>query len=217
MVMFFNNITLQGSSGTRSIAISFLNKKILVLDKNYQPIRIVNVRGAIYLVFREAANVIDGDYNVFELQEWLRHSKHRIEVDDDFPALRSIDSAFGIPDIIILRNFIQKKPRESVCTKMNVFMRDLYQCQYCGIKINQGNATIDHIIPRARGGEITWTNAVTSCKECNNKKGHKSLSEFGMKLKKHPAPLVWNHNYFRRYCKRYPNKVWARFLGDKDG
>jgi len=76
MVMFFNNITLQGSFGTRSIAISLMNKKILVLDRNYQPIRIVNVRGAIYLVFREAANVIDEDYYVFELQEWLRHSKH---------------------------------------------------------------------------------------------------------------------------------------------
>ena len=217
MVMFFNNITLQGSSGTRSIAISFLNKKILVLDKNYQPIRIVNVRGAIYLVFREAANVIDGDYNVFELQEWLRHSKHRMEVDDDFPALRSIDSAFGIPDIIILRNFIQKKPRESVCTKMNIFMRDLFQCQYCGVRISQGNATIDHVVPRSRGGEITWKNAVTSCKDCNNKKGHKALSECGMKLHKKPSPLVWDHNYFMRYCKRYPNKVWARFLGVRDG
>jgi 5-methylcytosine-specific restriction endonuclease McrA len=194
-----------------------LNKKILVLDKNYQPIRIVNVRGAIYLVFREAANVIDEDYNVFELREWMRHSRHRHLIDKEFNVLRSVDNAFGIPDIIILRNFIQKRPRESVCTKMNVFMRDLYECQYCGLKMCNSDATLDHVVPRSRGGTITWYNAVASCKDCNNRKGHKTLVDSGMKLKKHPSALVWNHNYFRRYCMRYPNQVWEKFLGVKHG
>ena len=82
-----------------------LHKKVLVLDKNYQPIRIVNLRGAIYLVFREAANVIDGDYNIFNLQEWIRHSELRYNVDYDFKALRAVNSAFGIPDVVILKNF----------------------------------------------------------------------------------------------------------------
>ena len=78
-----------------------LENRVLVLDKNYQPVRIVNVRGAIYLVFREAANVIDEDYNIFELGEWIRHSKHRIKIDKEFKALRSVDSAFGVPSVII--------------------------------------------------------------------------------------------------------------------
>ena len=169
------------------------------------------------MVFREAANVIDEDYNVFELHEWLRHSRHRQLIDKNFNALRSVDNAFGIPDIIILRNFIQKKPRESVCTKMNIFMRDLYQCQYCSVKMIPSDSTIDHVIPRSKGGTITWHNAVTSCRDCNNKKGHKTLSESNMKLQKPASPLVWNHNYFRRYCIRYPNRIWQKFLGVKHG
>jgi 5-methylcytosine-specific restriction endonuclease McrA len=194
-----------------------LSKKVLVLDKNYQPIRIVNVRGAIYLVFREAANVIDEDYNVFKVDEWLRHSRHRLLIDESFVALRSVNNAFGIPDVIKLRSFIQRKPRESVCTKNNILLRDLYQCQYCNVPLFNGDATIDHVIPRSKGGSITWENAATSCRDCNNKKGSKLLNESNLRLKNKLVPLVWNHNYFMRYCKRYPNRIWEKFLGVKHG
>ena len=70
------------------------SKKVLVLDKTYQPMRIVDLRGAIYLVFREVANVIDEDYNVFDLKEWVHHSECRYGVDVDFKALRSVDSVW---------------------------------------------------------------------------------------------------------------------------
>ena len=169
------------------------------------------------MVFREAANVIDEDYNVFNLHEWLRHSRHRQSVDKDFNVLRSIDNTFGIPDAVILRNFVQRKPRESVCTKNNILLRDLYQCQYCDASLFNGDATIDHVIPRSKGGSITWYNAATSCRDCNNKKGSKLLKDSNLRLKNKLTPLVWDHNYFTRYCKRYPNKIWEKFLGVKHG
>lgn len=190
-----------------------LHKKVLVLDKNYQPIRIVNLRGAIYLVFREAANVIDRDYNVFNLQEWIRHSELRYNVDCDFKALRSVDSAFGVPDVVILKNFKQKQPRISACTKNNIILRDLYTCQYCSKKLTEDSSTIDHVIPTSKGGLLSWENAVTSCRECNNKKGDKDLDKCELKLLNKPKPLVWDHNYFRKYAEKFHNKTWNQFLG----
>jgi hypothetical protein len=188
------------------------SKKVLVLDKTYQPMRIVDLRGAIYLVFREAANVIDEDYNVFELREWVSHSETRCKIDSDFKALRSVDSAFGIPDVLIMRNFKQKHVRQSNCSKRNVNVRDLYVCQYCAAKLTHSKATIDHIIPSSKGGGLTWDNVVTACRECNNKKGDKDLDKSGMKLYTQPKPLYWDRGWFKRYEERYPNDVWKRFL-----
>ena len=191
---------------------NIFNSKSLVLDKNYQPIRIVNLKGAIYLVFREVANVIDQDYNIFKLQEWIRHSENTYAVDKDFKALRSVSSVFGIPDIVILRNYKQRVPRQSACTKNNVIFRDLCECQYCGMKLMHSETTIDHVIPASKGGSLTWENAVTACKRCNNKKGNKDLDKSGLMLSNIPKPLFWDHNYFRRYEKRYPNDAWRSFL-----
>ena len=188
------------------------NKRVLVLDKNYQPIRIVDLRGAIYLVFREAANVIDSDYNVFDLREWISHSEIRISIDSDFKALRSVDSAFGIPDVVILKNYKQKNVRKSICTKKNVNFRDLYTCQYCAAKLSHSEATIDHVVPASKGGQLTWDNAVTACRDCNNKKGDKDLDKSGMKLYNKPKPLIWDRGWFKKYEKRYPNEAWKRFI-----
>ena len=188
------------------------SKKVLVLDKTYQPMRIIDLRGAIYLVFREAANVIDADYNVFTLREWMHHSKCRHNIDADFQALRSVDSAFGVPDVLIMKNFKQRHVRQSNCTKKNVNVRDLYICQYCAAQLSQSKATIDHVIPASKGGQLTWDNAVTACRECNNKKGDKDLDKSGMKLYNNPKPLYWDRGWFKRYESRYPNEVWKRFL-----
>ena len=188
------------------------NKRVLVLDKNYQPIRIVDLKGAIYLVFREAANVIDADYNVFNLKEWIAHSEIRHTIDSEFKALRSVDSAFGIPDVVILKSFKQKHIRQSICTKKNIGFRDLYVCQYCSAKLTHSESTIDHVVPVSKGGKLTWTNVVTSCRDCNNKKGNKDLDKSGLMLSNKPKPLFWDRSYFIRYEQRYPNPVWKRFL-----
>ena len=189
-----------------------LSKRVLVLDRNYQPIRIVDLKGAIYLVFREAANVIDADYNVFNLKEWISHSEIRISIDSEFKALRSVDSAFGVPDVVILKNFKQKKVRESICTKKNVGFRDLNTCQYCAKKLSHSETTIDHVVPVSKGGQLIWGNVVASCRDCNNKKGNKDLDKSGLMLLNRPRPLLWDRGYFLRYEKRYPNPVWRRFL-----
>ena len=183
-----------------------------MLDKNYQPIRIVNLKGAIYLVFREVANVLDQDYNIFNLQEWLRHSELSHSIDENFKALRSVDSAFGIPEVLKLKYFKQRKARKSACTKNNIAFRDLHICQYCGECLTHADSTIDHIVPVSKGGTLNWDNVVTACKECNNKKGNKDLDKSGLMLLNIPKPLFWDREYFRKYERRFPNEVWKRFL-----
>ncbi len=183
-----------------------------MLDKNYQPIRIVNLKGAIYLIFREVAHVLDQDYNIFNLQEWLRHSELRHNVDEDFKALRSVNSAFGIPEVLKLKHFKQRKARKSSCTKNNIAFRDLHICQYCGKCLTHAGSTIDHIVPVSKGGTLSWDNVVTACKECNNKKGNKDLDKSGLMLLNIPKPLFWDREYFRKYERRFPNEVWKRFL-----
>lgn len=188
------------------------SKKVLVLDKTYQPMRIVDLRGAIYLIFREVANVIDQDYNTFNLREWLRHSECRYGVDSEFKALRSVDSVFGIPEVLIMKNFKQRHIRASHCTKKNVNFRDLYVCQYCTKKLSHKEATVDHVVPVSKGGDLTWENVVTACRDCNNKKSDKDLDKSGMKLYNKPKPLMYDRSWFIRYEKRYPNEAWKRFL-----
>jgi len=191
---------------------NLFNTKCLVLDRNYQPIRIVDLRGAIYLIFREVANVINQDYKKFNLQEWISHSEEQYKNNTNFRALRSVNSAFGIPDVVILKNFRQKNPRIPACTKNNIIFRDLYRCQYCETKLRHPETTIDHVVPVSKGGVLSWENAVTSCRTCNNKKGNKDLDKCGLMLSNIPKPLLWDRKYFRRYEERFPNEAWKRFL-----
>ena len=150
---------------------------------------------------------------MYTLDEWIRTSNIRADMDSDFKYLSSVSNKFGIPNIIVLKNFIQKKIRVSACTKKNIFLRDMYVCQYCEKKLGQGKCTIDHVIAASKGGELSWYNAVTCCRDCNNTKGHKTLEECGYKLIKKPKPLRWDREFFNSYIRRYPNKNWERFLG----
>jgi 5-methylcytosine-specific restriction endonuclease McrA len=90
-----------------------------------------------------------------------------------------------VPVVIRLIKFVRRVFKNKVpFSKRNVFIRDKQTCAYCGEKIEIiSNCTIDHIIPRAQGGKTTWTNCITACKPCNNKKADKKPSEAGMKLK----------------------------------
>lgn len=92
-----------------------------------------------------------------------------------------------IPAAIVLFRFYELPEVEVKPTRRNIFRRDDNTCQYCGVKTkNQKNLTIDHVRPKCLGGDNTWTNLVTSCRECNLKKGNMLLKEFGCELLRKP-------------------------------
>lgn len=101
--------------------------------------------------------------------------------------IQSVDKTYKLPKVLMLSQYINIPYKENIPSRRNVFIRDKWKCQYCG-KTSRDNAkmTIDHIIPRSRGGDSSWTNLVAACSRCNSVKGNNTPKECGMKLYKKP-------------------------------
>lgn len=115
-----------------------------------------------------------------------------------------------IPSVVVLKDFV--KPQKRVAfTRFNLFLRDGFQCQYCGAR---GDLTFDHVIPRARGGITSWENVVAACSRCNLRKGSKSLRQSGMSLLKAPRQPAAEElkNIGRRFPPNHLHESWIDFL-----
>ena len=132
--------------------------------------------------------------------------------------IRGVDLAIPLPSVIALHEYIPlATTQRPAFTRRNVFLRDGYDCQYCGTRHRHADLTLDHVVPRSLGGPLSWTNAVTCCKACNTKKGCKSLSEIsnmGMKLRKEPkAPTIRELNLKAgKLLPRYVHESWKPYL-----
>lgn len=114
------------------------------------------------------------------------------------------------PAVIVLDSYISKRQLTIPCNRKNVFWRDNYTCQYCANKFSYGNLTMDHVIPKCKGGHRTWTNIVSACHKCNNKKGSKTLEEARMKPLNEPVfPYVKITDLYRNI--KIPD-IWEPFL-----
>lgn len=136
---------------------------VLVLNQDYSPLTICSVQRAFLLVFMDKA-------------ELLTSTKNR--------SLRSISKSFPFPSVILIKRYINVPYKGVVLTRHNIFKRDGNKCQYCG---TNKNLTLDHLIPRSKGGKSSWTNLVTACQLCNAKKGDFSVEKIGFKLLKTPT------------------------------
>lgn len=142
--------------------------RVLVLNAGYEPLGLTSVRRGVLLVQSGRAEVVSpsGRY------------------------LRTPTRPYPIPSVVRLYRMIRRPPGRLSLSRKNVYRRDRYTCQYCG---RTGvELTLDHVIPKSRGGKTTWENLVTACKECNTKKGNRTPEEAGMRLLKRPrAPLYF--------------------------
>jgi 5-methylcytosine-specific restriction endonuclease McrA len=105
--------------------------------------------------------------------------------------LRSIESIFPSPSVIKIKNYVSKPYRGVLLNRQNVFRRDDFTCQYCG---SLKKLTIDHIVPKSKGGKTTWKNVITACESCNMKKGNTDLENCGMTLRRQaykPSPFIY--------------------------
>jgi len=129
--------------------------KVLVLNSSHSPINITSWRRAMILMYKGKACGIEFNGTL-------------------------INGRLRLPEIIKLSNYVPIPYMEIVLSRKNIYLRDNHTCQYCGK--TGGNLTIDHIIPKSRGGKETWDNIVVCCARCNNRKGDSSLEVAGMKL-----------------------------------
>ena len=166
-----------------------MNRAVLVLNQNYEPLNVCNVRRALVLV-------IDGKAEVLE------------EHPDGICTTRR---RYPSPSVIRLVYLI-RRPRPRVkLTRREVFIRDNYTCQYCG---RQGHdLTIDHVVPRSRGGGHSWENLVSACKTCNHRKGGKTLAQARMALKVEPhEPRPGIYYTIERRLDADVVESWQKFL-----
>ena len=105
-------------------------------------------------------------------------------------SVNSPHASYKLPKVMRLHAHIKKLPRAKFNRK-NVFYRDKFTCQYCGKVGQEKDLTLDHILPRSRGGETSWLNIVTACEPCNIKKADKLLAQTSMQLMKAPYEPLW--------------------------
>ncbi len=185
-----------------------LTLPVLVLNRIYQPVRITPARRAIRIMFTDAAQALTGDGDLVSLGRWLRLPV-RAGVDD---YVRYIDGELRVPRIVHLRHYASRRQPQVRLTRRNVMLRDGFQCQYCARRAPAVALDIDHVMPRSRSGEDTWTNLVTACQPCNRKKGRHTPPEAEMPLLRAPRQPHWSTvvQLLAGTARRY--KEWEPFM-----
>ena len=140
-----------------------LDGRVLLLNQTYEPLGTVSIARAVIMTFKNTVTVEELDGN---------------------RVLRSAHAEFPVPSVIRRRVYINVRRRReaSGMKRLRIYMRDKFRCQYCGEKKAVGDLTLDHILPRSRGGDNSPVNIVTACVACNNRKGDRTPAEARMPL-----------------------------------
>ncbi len=155
---------------------------------SYYPLSLWSWQDAIKAVFLDRVNIVS-EYDTI---------------------VHSPSFAMALPSVVSLKTYV-KPARYPAFTRFNVFLRDRFQCQYCGDK---HDLTFDHVVPRSRGGQTTWDNVVAACSPCNLRKGGRSPREARM----WPAQLPYQpsvadlHNNGRAFPPNYLHESWLDYL-----
>lgn len=158
-----------------------------MLNNNYEPLSICNVRKAIVLLYLGKAECLAS-----------RDSKR----------IRSVRVSMPCPSIVRLSVYIHVPYKKIILSRKNILRRDGHRCQYCGK--SEPTLTIDHIVPKARKGEDSWENLVAACVQCNNRKGDRTPEEVNMRLSR--KPLKPNHLFFIRHFVGSIDERWKPYL-----
>ena len=175
----------------RSAVASALNLSVLVLNRSFVAVHITNVRRAITLLFRDLAEVVhieDGRYSAYPFESWRELSALQASLrtpDQDW--VRAVGYELQAPRVIRLVA-CDRGPRQGLrFYRRNVFARDGNQCQYCGHNFPTSELSLDHVVPRSRGGGTTWENIVCACVACNVRKGGRTPHEARMQMIRQPV------------------------------
>jgi 5-methylcytosine-specific restriction endonuclease McrA len=168
-----------------------LNCNVLVLNKHYLAIRVVNVRRAFSLLCRNLAEVVhveDGQYLSYDFDSWCEVSELREEFEPELHDwVRTVHASIAVPRIIRLLIYDRLPKQEVKLNRRNIYARDNNRCQYCGKRFSMSELSIDHVIPRSQGGGASWDNLVCACTRCNVAKGGRTPREAHMKLIAQPV------------------------------
>jgi len=185
-----------------------LSEKVLVLNRSWVAVNVATVRRALTLVFQDVARIVaPNDYSTYDFEGWIEASREA----QDGRRILCATRTFCVPEVIVLNNFNGRFSKEIRFSRRNIFERDENTCQYCGKKFDRSDLTLDHVVPRSRGGTSTWTNIVLACLKCNMRKGDRLPSEINMRLLRKPVKPAWATRVGVKLGRTY-KPSWERFL-----
>jgi 5-methylcytosine-specific restriction endonuclease McrA len=167
-----------------------LNRAVLLLNQNYQPLSVCNVKRAVTLIFLGKAEMVEKNSG----------------------SVHSVSYQMPIPSVIRLAWLVRVPTKRIILNRKNLMIRDNYMCQYCGRKTQP--LTIDHVIPRHYGGGDTWENLVVACQVCNHRKANRTPEQAGMQLMQQPKRP--HHFFYLQKIIGVKDEHWKPYLFIKD-
>lgn len=170
--------------------------RTLLLNSSYEPMRIVSWQKALILWFQEKVEILEY-HSVFA---------------------RSARSSFQLPSVLRLKSYVRPRTVGAVrFCRENVYIRDSFSCQYCGERHPARHLTLDHVVPASMKGKKTWTNVVTACRDCNQKKADRTPTGAGMPLLNEPRAPTWLPVVHVEIRPGHVPPTWLQYLRFKAG
>ena len=160
---------------------------MLVLNQGYEPVSVCTVKKALLLCFLSKAELVEKRSGM---------------------TIHTMNIAYPFPSVIRLQSYIRIPFKKIELSRKNILRRDAFRCQYCGSHAHP--LTLDHIIPRSRGGGESWENLISACVPCNNRKGNRTPEEAGMRLL--TIPRKPNHIVFLKHFMGKVDEPWKPYL-----
>lgn len=161
-----------------------LNSNVLVLNRSYLPVHVTSARRAFTLIFQGTALALNTEYETFDFDSWRRQPAGE-------DAIGTPSGDIRVPKVIVLRAYDRVPRRHIRYSRLNIFARDKFTCQYCGVQPHRSRLNLDHVIPRTLGGRTTWENVVCSCVDCNRRKGGRTPAQARLRLLRRPVRPRW--------------------------
>lgn len=182
-----------------------IDQPVLVLNRGWEPVGVFDVATAITTVIRDMAWALHQEtYELLDFERWCETPT------EGAPLIRTPSGGVPAPEIIVLREYSVIPRRSTAFSRRGLYRRDDYRCQFCGCEVPAGERTIDHVLPRSRGGPTSWENCVLSCAACNSRKADRLPHEAGMQLLARPVRPSWAPSL--RVQQRHVLPSWKTFL-----
>lgn len=163
-----------------------LNEPTLVLNRHWQAVTFLPVQTAIVTAMRDMACIVHPETFVpMTFEEWCD-----VEL-ENLRWIKTASASIPAPEVIVLKRYGERPPRKVGFNRPNLWRRDEYSCQYCGVSLPGSKLQVEHVKPRSKGGPTTWENCVAACGNCNSRKADKTPDEAGMSLRKAPHKPRW--------------------------
>ncbi len=169
---------------------SLMQEPVLVLNATFEPINVTAVRRALVLLLKGVAQA-----------EEHNHAE-----------VHSATSAMRVPSVIRLLTYRRIPQQTRALSRKNILLRDRNTCQFCGRTLPSSELTLDHVVPRSRGGLSTWDNLVTCCYQCNNQKGNRTPEEVGLRLVRRPRPFTLHTSRQLMRMMGHQDEKWRKYL-----